>query len=68
MSVYTDATPPTAFTGDLREAIPGETGANVPKVQYALYSDTTTWDAWVTWAEQNALDFENTTQYSSRAI
>ena len=65
---YTDSTPPTAWTGDLRSAIAGETGATVPKVSYAVYTDSSTWSGWETWAEQNALDYDNTSNYSSRAI
>lgn len=65
---YTDATPPAAYSGDLRMAIAGETGAVLPKVQYALYESTTTWGNWVDWAEQNALDFQNTKDYSGRAL
>lgn len=68
MSSYTDATPPAAFTGSLRVGIAGETGAVLPKVQYALYTDSTTWDNWTSWAKQNALDFQNTIDYSSRAL
>ena len=65
---YTDSTAPAAYTGDLKRGIAGNTTGDVDKVQYALYEDTATWDAWSSWAEQNAYSSAGYTDYSSRAL
>lgn len=62
---FTDASPPVAYSGSLTEAI---AGTNFAKVEYALYDDSSTWNDWVDWAKQNAIDFDNTKDYSSRAL
>ena len=55
---YTDSTPPISYTGSLLTAIPGFSSGDDPLVQYALYEDKTTYDAWASWAEQNAFNNE----------
>ena len=65
---YTDSTPPSAFSGSLTTAIAGETGETFDKIAYSVYSDTSTWNSWTDWASNNALDYQNTKDFSSRAI
>ena len=51
---YTDSTPPATYPGDYATAIAGVSGGDIDRMQYALWQDDTTWDAWVSWAKQNA--------------
>ena len=65
---YTDSTPPLAYTKPLNAAIPGATTTDANIMEYALYKDDKTWNAWVSWAGQNALSYDRTTKYSSVAF
>lgn len=61
---YTDSTPPVDYTGSLNTAISGLTTG----IDYKLYEDTATWDAWYDWAVTNAFDDVGFKTYSSRAL
>lgn len=65
---YTDSTPPAAFTGSLRTAISGFSSGDTPLVRYALYEDSSTWDAWYEWSDQNAYNALARKKYSARAL
>ena len=48
---YTDATPPNAYTGSLKTGISAFESGGAPLIQYKLYEDTETWNAWEAWAD-----------------
>ena len=60
---YTDSSTPTAYS-DSSAYANGIAG----KITYCLYEDTATWTAWNSWASGNALNGNNITNFSSRAI
>jgi hypothetical protein len=65
---YSDITPPAAYTGTMNTAIAGLHTVDRDRMKYALYEDSATWTAWVSWAEQNAIKFDRTRNYSARAF
>ena len=67
---FTDSTQPRAYTGEMVVAIAHESeeAALQNRVEYALYSDTTTWTSWVEWAMMNAYDGTNWLRFSAQAI
>lgn len=67
---YSDSTSPDAYPSDgvMFRGIAGFTAdTDYDRVQYALWDDTTVWDAWSTWAKQSAYDAKNFQNFSSRA-
>ena len=65
---YTDSTPPSATLGVVSQGIAPFTGASQDRVEYSLYEDSATWNAWYAWAKQNAYDSNAMTKFSSRAL
>ena len=65
---YSDSTSPDAYPGDvMKTGIAGKSTGDYDRVQYALWDDTTVWDAWVVWAMSSGYDSNNFTDFSSRA-
>jgi len=65
---YTDSTSPSATLGTLVQAVPPFGTATQDRIEYALYDDSVTWNAWSNWAKQNAYDSNAMTKFSSRAL
>lgn len=65
---FTDSTQPRAYTGDMVAAIANTVDNQANIIEYALYSDETTWNAWAAWAVENAYDGTNWTRFSGRAL
>ena len=61
---FTDSTPPAAYTGTYTTAIAGKAAGAVDRMQYALWQDDVTWDAWVSWAKQNSYN-DGTNRYEN---
>ena len=68
---YTNYTPPSAYKNGMHTAIPGklkkEKGES-DRMQYALYEDSKTWEAWKAWAEIEGIKTERTEYFTPRAL
>lgn len=68
---YTNYTPPSAYKQTMVTAIKGklkdETG-EMDRMQYALYEDTQTWEAWKAWAEIEGIKTDRIKNFSPRAL
>jgi len=52
----------------MNTAIPGKLENDADRMQYALYEDTKTWEAWKAWAEIEGIKTSRTENFTSRAL
>ena len=51
MTFYSDSTPPDAYSGSLQTAIGAIATDGDPRIEFALYEDSSTWSDWKDWAD-----------------
>lgn len=65
---YTDYTSPSLILGSLTTGLKAKGTATQPRIEYSLYDDSATWNAWYSWAQQSAYDSTTMNTFSSRAM